>query len=78
MGAVFIKDTKEKGMIMNNKMKFCFSRSVADRTSPLLTDCEAYGMMFGCDEDCPVLINGKCELYSSVNEFLEEKELVKE
>lgn len=38
-----------------------------------LSDCESYGMMNGCDEDCPVLNSGECELYSSVEGYLEDK-----
>jgi hypothetical protein len=36
----------------------------------ILTDCEAYGMVGGCDEYCPVLIAGKCELQDTDNKDL--------
>lgn len=42
----------------------------------ILTDCEAYGMCGGCDEYCPVLIAGKCELQDTDNKCL--YELVKQ
>jgi len=38
----------------------------------ILTDCEAYGMVSGCDENCPVLIAGKCELQDTDNKDLYE------
>lgn len=27
-----------------------------------LTECEEYGMTWGCDKDCPVFQRGECEL----------------
>ena len=39
----------------------------------ILTDCEAYGMVGGCDEYCPVLIAGKCELQDTDNAGLYQK-----
>lgn len=35
-----------------------------------ITDCEAYGMVGGCDEYCPVLIAGKCKLQDTDNKDL--------
>lgn len=35
-----------------------------------MTECEKYGMTWGCDEDCPVLKEGKCEYWKTVEEFL--------
>lgn len=32
-----------------------------------ISDCEAYGMCNGCDEHCPVLIAGQCELKDTDN-----------
>lgn len=39
----------------------------------MLTDCEAYGMCGGCDEYCPVLRAGKCELQDTDNAELYKK-----
>ena len=36
----------------------------------ILTDCEAYGMIAGCDIYCPVLLAGKCELQDTDNKEL--------
>jgi len=41
--------------------------------SSVMTDCEKYGMTYGCNAECPVLIDGKCELQNEEN-----KELYKE
>jgi len=36
-----------------------------------MTECEQYGMMSGCDENCPVLIRGDCSwvLEETINVF---------
>ena len=36
----------------------------------IATDCERYGIMRGCDIDCPVLRSGDCELKDGVNKEL--------
>lgn len=41
--------------------------------SSVMTDCEKYGMTWGCDEDCPVLLDGKCELQDADNKELYER-----
>jgi hypothetical protein len=46
--------------------------------SSVMTDCEKYGMTYGCNEDCPVLIAGKCELQDSDNKELYERALENE
>ena len=33
----------------------------------VMTDCEHYGMSYGCNAECPVLIAGKCELQNDEN-----------
>lgn len=35
----------------------------------VMTDCEKYGMCYGCDEHCPVLIAGKCENEDSIRMY---------
>jgi hypothetical protein len=39
-------------------------------SQPGLTECERFGMTFGCNEDCPVLEKGYCEIYESVDDFI--------
>lgn len=29
---------------------------------PNMTDCESYGMTFGCTPECPTYLSGKCEI----------------
>ncbi len=38
--------------------KIQFARAI--NKVELTDDCDAYGMTFGCDEDCPVLMRGEC------------------
>lgn len=38
-----------------------------------MSECEKYGMTWGCNEDCPVLQEGKCELYEDVDNFIQNK-----
>lgn len=52
-----------------------FARTIVEidlgtSASSVMTDCEKYGMTYGCDEGCPVLIDGKCELQDSENKEL--------
>jgi len=47
--------------------------------SSVMTDCEKYGMTWGCNTGCPVLRAGKCELKDDENkelyqEYLSENE----
>jgi len=35
--------------------------------SSALGECGRYGMTYGCNEDCPVLLRGECELQDSEN-----------
>ena len=37
-----------------------------------LSECETYGMCYGCNEHCPVLIKGECELQETENKDLYE------
>ena len=33
-----------------------------------MSECEKYGMFFGCDKCCPVFRDGKCELQQELEE----------
>lgn len=48
---------------MNRKINFANFLAENDNglSTPNMTDCERYGMAWGCDEDCPVFQNGDCE-----------------
>lgn len=59
-----------------NNLKLGFGHDLANIDSGMpkgLSDCFAYGMMSGCDENCPVLIDGKCELQDDENKELYER-----
>ena len=51
-----------------------FARAVNEQDEGLshqnMTDCENYGMTWGCDVDCPALRRGECELQDSENKEL--------
>ena len=60
-----------------------FARTIVEidlgvTASSVMTDCEKYGMSYGCNEDCPVLLAGKCELQDSVNKELYKRALANE
>ncbi len=35
-------------------------------------DCFNYGSVSGCDEDCPVLLNGGCESWAENTDYMDE------
>lgn len=41
----------------------------------VMTECEKYGMCYGCDQYCPVLKAGKCENEDSIEMY---KDLIEE
>ena len=53
-----------------------FARTVNELDDGLnhasMTDCENYGMTWGCDIDCPVLRRDECELQEAENKELYE------
>jgi hypothetical protein len=49
-----------------NEMAFL---SLGATAGSVMTDCEKYGMCYGCDEHCPVLIAGKCENEDSIRMY---------
>lgn len=51
-------------------MKQAFANTLADTVFIGMSQCERYGMAYGCDIDCPVLQSGKCELRESENKEL--------
>ncbi len=61
---------------MGNEEKLALGYTLAEvdngMPNSILTDCEAYGMVGGCDENCPVLIAGRCELQDTDNKDLYE------
>jgi hypothetical protein len=55
---------------MSNENKIAFANTLSDTVFIGMTECERYGMTWGCDIDCPVLRNGKCELKDTDNKEL--------
>ena len=49
--------------------------SLGATAASVMTDCEKYGMCYGCDQYCPVLIAGKCENEDSIEMY---KHLIEE
>ena len=52
-----------------------FARTINERhlgvtAASIMTDCEHYGMTYGCNVDCPVLKASKCELQDGENKEL--------
>lgn len=46
---------------------FGFANTIAElalgeTAASVMTDCEKYGMMYGCNGDCPQLLDGNCEI----------------
>ena len=58
---------------MNSKELFANTISELGQHAVLdMTACEKYGMTWGCDENCPVLNEGKCEHWGSVDEYIDD------
>lgn len=61
---------------MNYKQAFANALCDMDDNLPKsLTDCESYGMTWGCDKACPTFKYGNCEICK--DDFKVFKELVK-
>ena len=47
-----------------NNRKLAFSRTMTDQEGGFITSsvCHNYGIMSGCDEGCPALLSGDCEV----------------
>jgi hypothetical protein len=58
---------------MPNESKKMFSNFLANKTFKGMNERYRYGMMAGCDIECPVLQRGECELKD-----LDNKELYQE
>ena len=60
---------------MIEKQRFLNTILQLDNNMPKsLSECEKYGMMSGCNEYCPVFIEGNCELQQELEiKFKENK-----
>ncbi len=50
--------------------KIYFSEAINTLNETRGNDCHNYGITWGCNVDCPVLIRGECELQDSDNKEL--------
>ena len=52
-------------MLEPNEAKLNFSRAMTDMEGGFITSsvCHNYGIMSGCDECCPALLSGGCEVW---------------
>lgn len=47
----------------NVKENFAYTITELDNRLPAgMTECERFGMTWGCSEDCPVFARGECEI----------------
>lgn len=44
-------------------------RGLGATAGSVMTDCEKYGMCYGCDQYCPVLVAGLCENEDSISMY---------
>lgn len=59
---------------MNDKTMLAFTLSELGSNSYLsMSECEKFGMTFGCREDCPVFERGECELQEELEENFKEE-----
>ena len=59
----------------NNKLMFSETLNSLDNGMPNVTDeCFNYGILGGCDENCPVYKRGECELQEEVQESIKKKQ----
>lgn len=59
----------------NAKIDFAntLALSLGTTAASIMTDCEKFGMSYGCKPDCPQLERGECEIYSCVEELEKER-----
>ncbi len=57
--------------------KMGFANSVCSMDNNLsysnMTECERYGITWGCDKDCPVFQRGECELQKENEEIFKKR-----
>jgi hypothetical protein len=57
-------------MVNYEKLNIGRSFSEADGDMNNHGDCYNYGSVGGCDEECPALNNGECEIYKDVDDYI--------
>lgn len=52
-----------------------FARTINELSGmPPMSECYNYGMTWGCDEDCPALKKGNCEIFEDIEDYLDFKD----
>ena len=61
-------------MSIDYKREFAetLASSLGTTAASIMTDCEKFGMAYGCQPDCPQLLRGECEIYSCMEELKSE------
>lgn len=61
---------------MNYKMNFANTLAENNQylSAPNMTECERYGMAWGCDKDCPVFQRKECEMQEEVEKQIKESD----
>ena len=44
------------------EQKLMFANTIADLSMPPMSECYRYGIMWGCDGNCPVFSRGECKI----------------
>lgn len=53
---------------MNDKAAFANTiNTFGEHAALIMSECERYGITWGCDEDCPVYLRGECRNEDSIN-----------
>ena len=64
---------KDLGEYRLSFAKVISTQSLGVTASSIMTGCEHYGMLQGCDIECPILRNHRCELKDDDNKELYEE-----
>jgi len=59
---------------MSNSNLISFGNTLAESVSSTMSQCEKFGMAFGCRPDCPVFENQECEIQEENTESFAEVE----
>jgi hypothetical protein len=53
---------------------FMAEKSLGVTAACVMTECETFGMCYGCEPDCPVYERGECEIQEENKIFFEKDE----
>lgn len=65
------KKSNKNAHLLQQDSKVEFAKFICNQDNglsyPNMTECERYGMTWGCDKDCPVFQRKECELQEENN-----------